>query len=100
MQRVLSTYRYIHHPLGPTLLAEIAQAGIPAIEIFCALGHFNYRSQPAVREVAAALEENRSQAAFLALAHRARHGPRPRERRSNLDFGYRARPAARMPWTK
>lgn len=58
MQRVLSTYRYIHHPLGPTLLAEIAQAGIPAVEIFCALGHFSYGSQPAVREVAATLEEN------------------------------------------
>jgi sugar phosphate isomerase/epimerase len=59
MQRVLSTYRFIHQPLGPTLLAEIAHAGIPAIEVFCAQGHFSYRSQQAVVELAAALQENR-----------------------------------------
>lgn len=58
MQRVLSTYRYVHHPLGPTLLAQISQAGIPAIEVFCATGHFNYRSQQAVLELAAALQEH------------------------------------------
>jgi len=58
MQRVLSTYRFIHQPLGPTLLTEIARAGVPAIEVFCAQGHFSYRSQQAVAELAAALREN------------------------------------------
>ncbi|HEV2206734.1 MAG TPA: sugar phosphate isomerase/epimerase family protein [Candidatus Acidoferrales bacterium] len=58
MQRVLSTYRYVRHALEPSVLAQIAQAGIPAIEIFCAAGHFSYASQQAVRDVAVALEEN------------------------------------------
>jgi sugar phosphate isomerase/epimerase len=61
MQRVLSTYRYIHHPLGSKLLGDIAQAHIPAIEIFCALGHFAYRSPQAVRELALELEDHRLQ---------------------------------------
>ena len=59
MQRILSTYRYIHQPLLPTLLAEIAQAGIASIEIFCAPGHLNYRAPQAVRELSASLEEYR-----------------------------------------
>jgi sugar phosphate isomerase/epimerase len=59
MQRVLSTYRYVRHALEPALLAQIAKAGIPAVEIFCASGHFNYGSQQAVRELAQSLEENR-----------------------------------------
>jgi sugar phosphate isomerase/epimerase len=61
MQRVLSTYRYIHQQLSPKLLGDIAQAGIPAIEIFCALGHFTYRSQQTIRELAQALEEHKLQ---------------------------------------
>jgi sugar phosphate isomerase/epimerase len=58
VQRVLSTYRFVRHPLESTLLAQIADAGIPSIEIFCASGHFGYRSQQTVREMAGALEEN------------------------------------------
>jgi sugar phosphate isomerase/epimerase len=58
MQRILSTYRYINHPLVPPLLAEIARAEIRQIEVFCAPGHFNYRSPEAVRDFASALEEH------------------------------------------
>jgi sugar phosphate isomerase/epimerase len=58
MQRILSTYRYVKHPLVPELLAEIAQAGVQGIEIFCASGHFDYRSPQAVRELGSALEEH------------------------------------------
>jgi sugar phosphate isomerase/epimerase len=57
MQRILSTYRYINHPLAPPLLVEIARAEIRHIEVFCAPGHFNYRSPEAVRDFASALEE-------------------------------------------
>ncbi len=57
MQRVLSTYRFIHHPLGSTLIADAARAAIPAIEVFCAQGHFAYRSQPAILELKSALQE-------------------------------------------
>jgi sugar phosphate isomerase/epimerase len=57
MQRILSTYRYSTHPLAPPLLAEIARAEIRHIEVFCAPGHFNYRSPEAVRDFASSLEE-------------------------------------------
>ena len=57
MQLTFSTYRYINHPLAPHLLAEIARAGISSIEVFCAPGHFGYRSPESVREFAGAIEE-------------------------------------------
>jgi len=58
MQRVLSTYRYIRQPLSATLLAEISQAGISSIEIFCAPSHFSYRAPEKIRELADALGEH------------------------------------------
>src|SRR5579862_4676779 len=61
MQRVLSTYRYVNQPLGASLLAEISQAGITSVEIFCSPRHFNYREPQAVRELADALGEYRLQ---------------------------------------
>src|SRR3984885_4647349 len=57
MQRVLSTYRYINQPLTPALLAEISQAEVAGVEIFCAPQHFTYREPQAVRELADALGE-------------------------------------------
>jgi sugar phosphate isomerase/epimerase len=57
MQRILSTYRYISHPLAPELLAEISHADIAQIEVFCAPAHFGYRSPQSVREFAGALEQ-------------------------------------------
>jgi sugar phosphate isomerase/epimerase len=72
MQRVLSTYRYVRHPLESALLAQIARTGIPSIEIFCASGHFNYSSQQTVRELAGALEENH-------LALHSLHSPTDRD---------------------
>ena len=72
MQRVLSTYRYINQPLTPTLLAEISQAGIATVEIFCAPRHFSYREPQAVRELADALGEYR-------LELHALHSPTERD---------------------
>src|ERR1700691_913208 len=57
MQRVLSTYRYINQPLTSALLAEISQAEVAGVEIFCAPQHFTYREPQAVRELADALGE-------------------------------------------
>ena len=59
MQRVLSTYRYVHQPLSSSLLGEIAHGEIAQIEIYCAPQHFSYRSQEAVRELAGVLSDNR-----------------------------------------
>jgi sugar phosphate isomerase/epimerase len=57
MQRILSTYRYINQPLTASLLAEISQAGMSGIEIFCAPQHFSYRAPERVREIGDALGE-------------------------------------------
>ncbi len=52
MQRVLSTYLFIHRKLTPALLAEIARAGIPAVELFCTRTHLDYHAAEEVRELA------------------------------------------------
>ena len=57
MRRILSTYRFIHQPLGAALLAEISRAEIDAIEVFSAPSHFNYRDDLKVRELADGLGE-------------------------------------------
>jgi sugar phosphate isomerase/epimerase len=57
MQRILSTYRFRNQPLGPSLVAEIAQAGFTGVEIFCAPAHFSYRVDEAVRELGDYLHE-------------------------------------------
>ncbi|MFY9802692.1 MAG: sugar phosphate isomerase/epimerase [Candidatus Acidiferrales bacterium] len=72
MQRILSTYRFVNQPLGPGLLAEIAQAGFAAVEIFCAPQHFSYRDPQTVREMGDALGEYR-------LALHSLHSPTERD---------------------
>ena len=57
MQRILSTYRYVNQTLTPEMLASIAQARIPAIELFCGSGHFGYATQQNVRDFAGWLAE-------------------------------------------
>jgi len=57
MKRILSTYRFIQQPLTSALLADIAHAGVGAVEVFCASGHFNYRDEQKIRELADALGE-------------------------------------------
>ncbi|HEV2490284.1 MAG TPA: sugar phosphate isomerase/epimerase family protein [Candidatus Acidoferrales bacterium] len=58
MHRVLSTYRYSTQPLTSTLLAEISQAGITSVEIYCTPLHLNYRSAPDVRTIAEWISEH------------------------------------------
>ncbi|HUJ39294.1 MAG TPA: sugar phosphate isomerase/epimerase family protein [Candidatus Acidoferrales bacterium] len=50
--RVLSTYLFRSQRLGPALLDEVQQAGIPQLELYCARSHFDYRSPQAIRELA------------------------------------------------
>jgi len=80
MYRILSTYRYVNQPLTPALLAGIAQAGIPGIEIFCDASHFNYRAPQSVREVADALGEYRLELHSL-------HSPTERDSASGHQSG-------------
>ncbi len=72
MQRVLSTYVFVHRRLNAGLLGEIARAGIPAVELFCSRPHFDYRSAQQVRELASWLSGNN-------LALHSIHAPPERE---------------------
>ena len=45
MQHVLSTHLFINHRLTVAQLDKIQHAGIPAVEIFCARQHLDYRDQ-------------------------------------------------------
>jgi sugar phosphate isomerase/epimerase len=59
MERVLSTYLFSSQPLGRDHLAAVARAGIGAIELFSAGGHFNFRSDEHARELSNWLESTR-----------------------------------------
>jgi sugar phosphate isomerase/epimerase len=58
MQRVLSTYLFVHRKLNLALVREVARAEFPAIELFCSRGHFDYRSADDARELASWLAGN------------------------------------------
>src|SRR5690349_21994741 len=51
MNHVLSTHLYVNHRLTTAMLAKIGQAGIPAVEIFCARQHLDYRNKAQVAEL-------------------------------------------------
>jgi sugar phosphate isomerase/epimerase len=51
MDRVLSTHLLINHRLNTVWLDRIHEAGIPAVEIFCARQHFDYRDAAQVKEL-------------------------------------------------
>src|SRR5277367_288643 len=80
MQRILSTYRFVNQPLSAALLAEIAQAGFSAVEIFCASQHFSYREPQRVREISDALDEYR-------LGLHSVHSPTDRDRSPGRESG-------------
>ena len=81
MQRVLSTYRYVRHPLSDALLSEIARAGIKEIEVFCALPHFNYTDSQSIRNLAAWLEE-------YGLTLHSLHAPTQRDLAPGRESGF------------
>ncbi len=80
MQRVLSTYLFVRRKLTPGLLAEVARAGIPAIELFGSRPHFDYRSPQEALELAGALETNR-------LTVHAMHAPTDRDSNAARESG-------------
>ena len=72
MLRILSTYVFIKRKLNAALVADIARSGVSAVEIFCARGHFEYRSADAVREMVGVLQDN-------GLTVHALHAPAERD---------------------
>lgn len=52
MIRALSTHLFVNYRLTTALLDKIQKAGIPAVEIFCARQHLDYRNRAQISELA------------------------------------------------
>jgi sugar phosphate isomerase/epimerase len=51
MKHILSTHLFVNHRLTGALLTRIQKTGIPAVEIFCARQHLDYRDKAQVAEL-------------------------------------------------
>jgi sugar phosphate isomerase/epimerase len=51
MQNILSTHLFVRHRLTTVWLERIWSAGFPAVEIFCARQHFDYRDKAQIAEL-------------------------------------------------
>ena len=51
MNHVLSTHLFVNHRLTTVWLDKIRQAGMPAVEIFCARQHLDYRDRAQINEL-------------------------------------------------
>ena len=51
MDRVLSTHLFVNHRLTVAWLNRVMQSGIPAVEIFCARQHLDYRNRAQITEL-------------------------------------------------
>jgi sugar phosphate isomerase/epimerase len=51
MRHVLSTHLFVNHRLTTVWLERVSTAGIPAVEIFCARQHLDYRDQAQIAEL-------------------------------------------------
>ena len=51
MNHALSTHLFVNHRLTTALLSKIQQAGIPAVEIFCARQHLDYYNKEQIAEL-------------------------------------------------
>ena len=69
MNHALSTHLFVNHRLTTALLDRIQQAGIPAVEIFCARQHLDWRRQGAGGGTGALVPRLGAEAALAALAH-------------------------------
>ena len=51
MDHVLSTHLFVNHRLNTVWLDKIRLAGVPAVEIFCARQHLDYRDRAQINEL-------------------------------------------------
>lgn len=58
MDHVLSSHLVVQHRLSTSWLQKVQQAGIPAVEIFCARQHIDYRDKGQIRELALWFRDN------------------------------------------
>ncbi len=52
MDQVLSSHVVIQQRLSTSWLQKVHQAGIPAVEIFCARQHLDYQNRAQINELA------------------------------------------------
>ena len=65
MQRILSTYLSVSRKLTPEFLAQVAENGFTAVEIFCSRTHFDYSSKQEIEAMKGRLEQQKLQLASL-----------------------------------
>ncbi len=65
MQRILSTYLSVSRRLTPEFLAQVAENGFTALEIFCSQAHFDYSSKQEIQAMKGMLEHQKLQLASL-----------------------------------
>jgi len=65
MQRILSTYLSVSRKLTPEFLAQVAENGFTAVEIFCSRAHFDYSSKQEIEAMKGMLEQQKLQLASL-----------------------------------
>jgi sugar phosphate isomerase/epimerase len=65
MQRILSSYISVSRKLTPEFLAQVAENGFSALEIFCSRAHFDYGSKQEIQLLARMLEHHKLQLASL-----------------------------------
>ena len=68
MDHVLSTHLIVQHRLTTVWLDRIWEAGIPAVEIFCARQHLDYRNQAQIGELGLLVSRRRAEAPLAPLA--------------------------------
>jgi len=51
MNHAISTHLFVNHRLTSALLGRIQEAGVPAVEIFCARQHLDYRDKAQISEL-------------------------------------------------
>jgi sugar phosphate isomerase/epimerase len=61
MKHALSTHLFVNHRLTTALLDRISNAGIPAVEIFCAKQHLDYKNRAQVTELSAWFRDSQLQ---------------------------------------
>ena len=80
MQRILSTYLSVSRKLTPEFLAQVAENGFTALEIFCSRAHFDYSSKQEIEAIKGMLEHQKLQLASL-------HAPTSRDASAMRESG-------------
>ena len=86
MKHILSTHLFVNHRLTAVWLDRVWDAGFPAVEIFCARQHLDYRDRAQINELAhwfrdaeleVSVEHERPPAPLCRASEPGSTGPKP-----------------------